>query len=164
MSKTVDIGRSYEAGLAAARRRLAFLEKMLSDPTLPNTDRVEHLIEYDWIVRTAVDFLSINSTANKKIISMALSKNQRLANAERENILLRQKLVDEGFEIKKILDADRPASFDPDILKTVSTLSDALPDIDDMNVLEEIEDAELDGKNRETALEAIAERKSELSE
>lgn len=122
---------------------------------------------------------ALNKIINNNTFIMALSKNERLQKLQQENKELKEKLEefqadengagddgqgdpDKQPETNGEGDQSDKLPFDLDVA-TNADVKEYVSDIDDIDVLEQLLDAELDGQNRKGATRAIDNRIEELA-
>lgn len=168
----------FETIMATAFRRLCQLRQQMFDPSLPQLQRLEAGVEHSWIIKTGAEFLLSQSKTDN---DMNLSKNQQLKKLKNDNRKLREALAETGKpdpteekpETTKKPEIDLPD--EPEIKEpiadnsiqdptgmTVTEISDHVVDLNDPKVLTEMIKLEKAGKNRVTALEAMADRMEDL--
>lgn len=111
------------------------------------------------------------------IMSGHLSRNERLQKLQKENEELKQELEqlksqqspedngdDQGDENGEMENADQQQLDDTLNEMSVDDVRKFVKDVDDVDALEKMLDAELDGKNRKTAVGAIESRINDLTE
>lgn len=98
---------------------------------------------------------------------MALSKNQRLEKAERENEKFREALRDNDIDPDAVLEGGPFMPFDPSDMNVDGVkfaLADYVDDDPSVEAIQKMADAEKAGKNRVTVLEMLENAADELAD